>query len=89
MLIFFFLPYGLISSELGTTYEGDGGLYDWVKRAYGKKAGARAAWYYWINFPIWMASLAVLFTETGLDIFALRKCRKTLNNTLNKETEIY
>lgn len=69
LLIFFFMPYGLISSELGTTYDGEGGLYDWVKKAFGKKAGGRVAWFYWINFPIWMASLAILFTDTGLQIF--------------------
>lgn len=39
LLIAFLLPYGLISSELGTTYEGDGGLYDWVSKAFGKKNG--------------------------------------------------
>lgn len=61
MIVAFLLPYGLISSELGTTYNGDGGLYDWIRAAYpnGKTAG-RVAWYYWINFPLWMASLAVL-----------------------------
>lgn len=61
MIIAFLLPYGLISSELGTTYNGDGGMYDWIRAAYptGKTAG-RAAWYYWVNFPLWMASLAVL-----------------------------
>ena len=31
LLILFFILYGLISSELGTTYTGDGGLYDWVR----------------------------------------------------------
>ncbi len=71
LLIFFFLPYGLISSELGTTYEGEGGLYDWVKKAFGKRAGGRVAWYYWINYPIWMVSLAILFTDTGAQIFGL------------------
>lgn len=61
MIIAFLLPYGLIASELGTTYEGDGGLYDWINKAYpNKKWGARAAWWYWINFPLWMASLAVM-----------------------------
>ncbi|MFR6425460.1 MAG: APC family permease [Oscillospiraceae bacterium] len=25
--------------------------------------GARASWYYWINFPLWMASLAVVCPE--------------------------
>ncbi|NCB74445.1 MAG: amino acid permease [Clostridia bacterium] len=62
MIIAFLLPYGLISSELGTTYNGDGGMYDWIRAAYPKgKTAGRAAWYYWINFPLWMASLAVLF----------------------------
>lgn len=59
----FLLPYGLIAAELGTTYEGDGGLYDWVKRAFGTRWGARVSWYYWINFPLWMASLALIFPE--------------------------
>ncbi|MTK07624.1 MAG: APC family permease [Hungatella sp.] len=75
LLITFLLPYGLISSELGTTYEGDGGMYDWVSKAFGNKWGGRVAWYYWINFPLWMASLALMFpnvislltgTEMGL-----------------------
>jgi amino acid transporter len=60
MLVAFFLPYGLVSAELGTTYTGEGGLFDWVKRAFGRKWGSRVAWYYWINFALWMASLAVL-----------------------------
>jgi amino acid transporter len=62
MLVAFFLPYGLVSAELGTTYTGEGGLFDWVKRAFGRKWGSRVAWYYWINFALWMASLAVLST---------------------------
>ena len=57
MIIAFLLPYGLISSELGTAYSGDGGIYDWVSTAYPKtKWGARVSWYYFINFPLWMAS---------------------------------
>lgn len=64
LLITFLLPYGLISAELGTTYEGDGGIYDWVSQAFGKKWGGRVSWYYWINFPLWMASLALMFPDT-------------------------
>ena len=55
------IPYGLISCELGTAYAGDGGLYDWIKKAFpNTRWAARASWYYWINFPLWMASLAVM-----------------------------
>lgn len=71
MLGLFFLPYGLISAELGTTYNDEGGIYDWVKRAYGRRWGARVSWFYWINYPIWMASLADLFVEVFEQIFSL------------------
>lgn len=63
MIIAFLLPYGLISAELGTTYDGEGGIYDWISKAYGRRMGSRTAWYYWVNFPLWMASLAVMFPE--------------------------
>lgn len=74
MIIAFLLPYGLISSELGTTYQGEGGLYDWIHQAFpGTRWGARASWWYWLNFPLWMASLAVMCPElitiaTGIEI---------------------
>lgn len=64
LFLLFFIPYGLISAELGTTYEDNGGMYDWVKRAFGQKMGTRVAWYYWINFPLWISSLAVLCSST-------------------------
>ncbi|MGT2771910.1 APC family permease [Streptococcus marimammalium] len=72
LLIAFLLPYGLISSELGTTYIGEGGIYDWVTKAFGHRWGSRVSWYYWINFPLWLASLAVmvpdlLTTITGIE----------------------
>lgn len=79
MIIAFLLPYGLISSELGTTYAGDGGLYDWINKAYpDTNWGARASWYYWINFPLWMASLAVMCPElltviTGVEFGVIPK----------------
>lgn len=76
LMIGFLVPFGLITSELGTTYPGEGGLYDWVVRAYGHKWGGRVSWCYWLNFPIWMASLAAMFpkiitmaTGVTIDIF--------------------
>ncbi len=68
LLIGFFLPYGLISAELGTTYEDEGGIYDWVRRAFGNRWGSRVAWYYYINYTLWIASLAVLFFDIIIQI---------------------
>jgi len=68
LIIAFCIPYGMISAELGTTYQSEGGMYDWVKRAFGPKWAARVAWNYWINFPLWIASLAVAVTDVIMGI---------------------
>jgi len=69
LLIGFCLPYGMISAELGTTYPSEGGMYDWVKRAFGPKWAGRVAWNYWVNFPLWIASLAVAVTDIVCGMF--------------------
>jgi len=71
LIIAFCVPYGMISAELGTTYQSEGGMYDWVKRAFGAKWASRVAWNYWINFPLWIASLAVAVTDVVAGIFEI------------------
>jgi len=71
LLVGFCLPYGMISAELGTTYPSEGGLYDWVKKAFGPKWAGRVAWNYWINFPLWIASLAVAVTDIVAGMFGI------------------
>ena len=39
LLITFSYPYGLVTAELGTTYPYEGGIYDWVRKAFGKSWG--------------------------------------------------
>ncbi len=63
LIITFLLPYGMIVAELGTTYDGEGGIYDWVRDGLGDKWGARISWYYWVNYPLWIASLATMFPD--------------------------
>lgn len=62
LIIFFCVPYGMIAAELSTTYPSEAGLYDWVKRAFGPKWAGRVAWNYWVNFPLWISSLATAVT---------------------------
>ena len=71
LILAFCLPYGLITAELGSTFESEGGMYDWVKAAFGKKMAGRVAWNYWINFPLWIASLAVAVTDVICGIFEI------------------
>jgi glutamate:GABA antiporter len=63
LILAFLLPYGLISVELGSTYEGRGGMYDWVKMAFSNRVASRVAWYYWLNFALWMALLSVIIPQ--------------------------
>lgn len=60
LFVTYLLPYGLIVSELGTTYAGGSGVYEWVKRAFGERWATREAWWYWVNYFTWLASVAVL-----------------------------
>ena len=71
MILGFFIPYALISAELGTQYPSEGGMYTWVKKALGKKWAGRVAWFYWVNFPLWMASLADLATTLVMTMLGM------------------
>lgn len=68
-LLLFFIPYGLITAELGTTYPEQGGLYIWVKKAFGEKWAARTTWLYWINVALWMPSVYILFAGMFAQLF--------------------
>ena len=60
LIITFLLPYGLVVAELGTAFDSEGGLYDWVRLGLGDRWGARCSWCYWVNFPLWVASIACM-----------------------------
>ncbi|WP_165311275.1 APC family permease [Vibrio ziniensis] len=70
MLVVFVLPYGLITSELSSAYPGEGGIYDWVKRAFGPRWAIRTTWFYWINVGLWTPAVYILFAGTFAELFA-------------------
>jgi len=69
-LFLFFLQYGLVTAELGSTWPSEGGIYVWVKEAYGEKLGSLASWLYWVNVAFWMPSVYILFSGTLAQVFA-------------------
>ncbi|MEA4811519.1 MAG: APC family permease [Anaerolineaceae bacterium] len=68
-LVLFFIPYGLITAELGTAYPEQGGLYIWVKKAFGERWAARTTWLYWVNVALWMPSVYILFAGMFAQLF--------------------
>jgi amino acid transporter len=54
----FFLPLAGCVLELSSRYPQEGGLYIWIREAYGEFAGFMAAWTYWMsNLPYFAAVL--------------------------------
>ncbi|HEY9598990.1 MAG TPA: amino acid permease [Cyanophyceae cyanobacterium] len=49
--VMFFIPVALVAAELGTGW--NGGIYGWVKQAFGNKWGFFSIWYLWMNVITW------------------------------------
>jgi amino acid transporter len=61
-LLLFFIPYGFMTAELASAYPEQGGIYAWVRRAFGRRWGARASWLYWVNVALWIPAVYLLFS---------------------------
>lgn len=68
-IIFFLVPYGLITAELATAYPEQGGIYVWAKRAFGRRWAARTTYWYWVNVALWMPSVFLLFAGLFCQLF--------------------
>ncbi len=53
--VVFFVPVALVASELGTGW--NGGIYGWVKQAYGDRLGFFVIWFMWIEVVVWYPSV--------------------------------
>jgi glutamate:GABA antiporter len=55
--IFFLLPCALVSAELSSTSTESGGIYAWVKNAFGAQMGVIAIWLQWIENVVWYPTI--------------------------------
>lgn len=65
----FFVPYGLVTAELGSAYPDAGGIYAWVVRAFGNRWGSRVSWWYWLNVGLWVPSVYLMFSGAISSMF--------------------
>lgn len=65
--VLFFIPIALVTAELATTWPKTGGLYIWVKEAFGLRWGFLAIWLQWIYNVVWyptiLAFMAAAFAK--------------------------
>jgi amino acid transporter len=63
--VFFLVPYGLIFAETGGAFTEEGGIYIWVRRAFGRAPAAVASILTWITQPVWVGgAMSFVATET-------------------------
>ncbi len=65
--VLFFLPESVAVLELTKRYPHEGGIYLWVKTAFGDFNGFIAGWFYWINNVFYIPTL--LFYIVGFAVF--------------------
>lgn len=53
----FFIPVALVAAELATAYPNTGGIYVWVREAFGKRAGFITIWLQWIYNVVWYPTI--------------------------------
>jgi putative glutamate/gamma-aminobutyrate antiporter len=67
--LLFFFPVSLVSAELATGWPRRGGVYLWVKEAFGPKWGFLAVWLQWINNAAWYPTILSFAAATVAYIF--------------------
>ncbi len=66
MSVFFFLPYAMLTAELGSTFREEGGCYVWIKMAMGRLPASINSVLYWLSNPIWLGGA---LTITAYSVF--------------------
>lgn len=70
LTLFFLVPYALVFAETGAAFVGEGGVYLWVRDAFGRPAAAVASALTWITQPVWvggsMSFLCARAAKSGL-----------------------
>lgn len=62
LIVVFLVPYALIFAETGSAFVGEGGVYLWVRDAFGRAVAAVASAFTWITQPVWVGGSMSLLT---------------------------
>jgi amino acid transporter len=60
LFVLFFVPSALITAELGAAIPEEGGVYVWVRQAFGRFAGGLTSMLYWAGTPWWLGGSVVI-----------------------------
>lgn len=63
--LFFLLPCALVSAELSAAWPKPGGVYLWVKQAFGIRWGFLAIWFQWVENVVWYPTILSFLAATA------------------------
>ncbi len=66
----FFIPVALVAAELATAYPNTGGIYIWVREAFGRRAGFITIWLQWIYNVVWYPTILAFIAATLAYLFS-------------------
>lgn len=66
----FFIPVALVAAELATAFPNTGGIYVWVREAFGRRAGFITIWLQWIYNVVWYPTILAFIAATLSYLFA-------------------
>lgn len=66
----FFIPVALVAAELATAYPNTGGIYIWVREAFGRRAAFITIWLQWIYNVVWYPTILAFIAATLSYLFA-------------------
>ncbi|MGB7978721.1 MAG: APC family permease [Chlamydiales bacterium] len=67
--VFFLFPSALVAAELSAAFPEEGGIYHWVRSAFGEKIGMLAIWLQWINTVVWFPTILSFIAGTLTYLF--------------------
>jgi amino acid transporter len=68
-VLLFFIPVSLITAELATTWPQSGGVYAWIKKAFGHRLGYLAIWLLWVQNMLWFPTMLSFLASSITFIF--------------------
>jgi len=69
-VIMFLIPCALVAAELATGWPGEGGVYTWVKEAFGEHWGFTASWLQWFQMTIAFVTILAFIAGVLAYIFS-------------------
>lgn len=63
--LLFLIPVALISAEFASRHIEEGGIFHWVRYAFGDRIGVLAVWLQWINTVVWYPTMLLFISGTA------------------------